>query len=40
MVFSDLEGKVTKYKEKLKALGAVISDDEEEDEDEEEDDVD
>jgi len=40
MVFSDLEGKVTKYKEKLKALGEVISDDEEEDEDEEENDVD
>jgi intracellular protein transport protein USO1 len=42
MVFSDLEAKVTKYKEKLKALGEVISDDEEEDEDEEEeeDDVD
>jgi hypothetical protein len=40
MVFSDLEAKVTKYKEKLKALGEVISDDEEEEEDEDEDDVD
>jgi intracellular protein transport protein USO1 len=41
MVFSDLEAKVTKYKEKLKALGEIISDDEEDEEDEdEEDDVD
>jgi len=42
MVFSDLEAKVTKYKEKLKALGEAITDDEDEDEDEEEeeDDVD
>ncbi|KAN0119876.1 Uso1 / p115 like vesicle tethering protein, head region domain containing protein [Hyaloscypha variabilis] len=38
MVFSDLEAKVSKYKEKLKALGEAITDDEEEDEDE--DDVD
>lgn len=41
MVFSDLEAKVTKYKEKLKALGEIISDDEEDEEDEDgEDDVD
>lgn len=42
MVFSDLEAKVTRYKEKLQALGEVISDDEDEDEDAEEveDDVD
>jgi intracellular protein transport protein USO1 len=40
MVFSDLEAKVTKYKDKLQALGEVISDDEDEDEDGEEDDVD
>jgi intracellular protein transport protein USO1 len=33
MVFSDLEAKATKYKEKLKALGETISDDEEEDDD-------
>lgn len=41
MVFSDLEAKVTKYKEKLKMLGETISEDEDEDEEEgEEDDVD
>jgi len=42
MVFSDLEAKVTRYKEKLQALGEVISDDEDEDGDAEEveDDVD
>lgn len=42
MVFSDLEAKVTRYKEKLQALGEVISDDEDDDGDAEEveDDVD
>jgi chromosome segregation ATPase len=42
MVFGDLEDKVTKYKERLKALGESVSDgeDEDEDEEEEEDDVD
>ncbi len=34
MVFGDLEDKVTKYKQRLKALGENISDEEEEDEDE------
>jgi chromosome segregation ATPase len=38
MVFGDLEDKVTKYKERLKALGESISDDEEEDEDEDDED--
>ncbi|KAJ8063233.1 hypothetical protein OCU04_008467 [Sclerotinia nivalis] len=34
MVFGDLEEKLTKYKERLKALGENVSDDEDEDEDE------
>jgi len=41
MVFGDLEEKVTKYKERLKARGENISDDEQdEDEEDDEDDVD
>jgi intracellular protein transport protein USO1 len=40
MVFGDLEDKVTKYKERLKALGESVSDGEDEDEDDDEDDVD
>ena len=40
MVFGDLEDKVTKYKEHLKALGESVSDGEDVDEEEEEDDVD
>jgi hypothetical protein len=41
MVFGDLEDKVSKYKERLNALGESISDDEEEcEEDEDEDEVD
>ncbi|KAL3421050.1 intracellular protein transport protein [Phlyctema vagabunda] len=42
MVFGDLEEKVTKYKEQLKALGETVSDGEggDEDDDEEDDDVD
>ena len=35
MVFGDLEDKVAKYKERLKALGENVSDDEDEDDDEE-----
>ncbi|KAK0673470.1 p115 like vesicle tethering protein [Cercophora samala] len=38
MVFGDLEEKVNKYKERLKALGETISDDEDDDEEEDEDD--
>ncbi|KAB8294160.1 hypothetical protein EYC80_009601 [Monilinia laxa] len=37
MVFGDLEEKVTRYKERLKALGESVSDDEDDDEDEDED---
>lgn len=40
MVFGDLEDKVTKYKERLKALGESISDDEEEEDEGGEDQVD
>ncbi|KAA8565890.1 hypothetical protein EYC84_009703 [Monilinia fructicola] len=36
MVFGDLEEKVTKYKERLKALGESVSDDEDDDEDDDE----
>ncbi|KAK4205681.1 putative transport protein USO1 [Triangularia verruculosa] len=38
MVFGDLEEKVNKYKERLKALGETISDDEDDEEDDDEDD--
>lgn len=38
MVFTDLEDKVNKYKERLKELGESISDDEDEDAEEEDDD--
>jgi septal ring factor EnvC (AmiA/AmiB activator) len=38
MVFGDLEDKVAKYKERLKALGESVSDGEDEEEEEEEED--
>jgi len=40
MVFGDLEDKVTKYRERLKALGESISDDEEDEDEDGEDEVD
>ncbi|KAF4630488.1 hypothetical protein G7Y89_g7650 [Cudoniella acicularis] len=40
MVFGDLEDKVTKYKERLKALGEAVSDAEDEDDEDEDEDVD